>query len=74
MKGNVIFTYLLNEGEEGETTVGKIAIGTQHSNDAATTIATALVDLFQNGNLWYSGGYCEAIFLASRLATTYIAT
>lgn len=68
----MILRYRLNIGEEGEATAAKIAIGAQQRNDAATTIATVLADLFQSGNFWHSGGNCEAIFSASRLATTYI--
>lgn len=73
-KGQSNFDVPPKHGEVGETTAGKIAIGAQHSNDATTTMATALADLFQNGNFWHSGGYREAIALASRLATRYIAT
>lgn len=49
VNGKVTLMYLLNEREEGETTAGKMTMGAQQSNDVATTIATALADLFQNG-------------------------
>ena len=44
-----------NEGYEGGTTAGKIAIGAQHSNVAATIIATAFVDFSKNGNFRHLG-------------------
>ena len=48
LKTEVTLLYRQNEVEEGGKTAGKITIGAQHFNNAITTIATVLADLFQN--------------------------
>lgn len=73
VKAKAVLINRRNDGDEGETVIGKITIRAQQITEVTITVATTVVDLFQMGSLRRSEGNSVMICLASRLATKNMA-